>query len=180
MCGRSLRVISRSAMEKLLGSSNALAQLSSRRMRALAPHPHAALISPAFEKGILMMNDGGRLGENDRNRIKANLVPGDTGLRGVTAGGPSDIPLFGCVDGAVGSTEFRGAARFHLYKDDNVAVASHNVNLCFTAARTVVSGQNREPRPTQIAMGTIFALSTESRFRSETASLTELSRCVAH
>ena len=127
-----------------------------------------------------MVDDGRRFREHDGDRIEAHFVPGDSRFGCITAGRSRDVPLFRCVDCPVGCPELGGTAGFHLDKYDNIAVSRHNVNFGLTAARTIVPGQNSETCTAQIAMSIIFSLSAESRFRSETASFTELSGSIAY
>src|SRR4051794_14504094 len=120
-----------------------------------------------------MVDDGRRFCKDDRNRIEPDLVPGNTCFCGIAARCACDIPLFRYVDRSIGCTKVCGAAGFHLDKDNNVTIASYDVNLSLAAARAIVPGQNGEARPTKITVSVIFSPSSQSRFRSETAALTE-------
>ena len=127
-----------------------------------------------------MMNDGGRLGENDGNGIEPDLIPGDARFGSVATGSSGDVSLFGCVDGAIGRTKLRGTAGFHFDEDNNVAVSGHDVNFGFTASRTIVPGQNRKPGPAKVPVSVVFSAPAESRFRRQAAALPELSGSIAY
>jgi len=140
----------------------------------------SVLVRPAFEERVLMVNDGGWLSEDDGHGIEPDLIPRDTGLCGVSAGGSDYVPLFVCINGPIRGAKLGRTAGLHLDKHDNVAVPSDNVHLSFAAARTVIPGKHREPGATQVAMRIVFTPPAESRFRCQAATVSELSGRVAY
>lgn len=64
----------------------------------------------ALEEGVLLVNNGGRFGEEDRNHVESDLVPFYTGSGGIGAGGAGDIFSLGFVDLTIGTSVISGAA----------------------------------------------------------------------
>lgn len=100
----------------------------------------------AAEERVLLVNNARRSGENNRDGIEANLVPGNAGAGSVSAGGADDLLLFLTVDGAFGVAELGGGARFYFDEYDDVAVAGDDVYFGIAFVRPVIASNDMKSR----------------------------------
>src|ERR1700761_6314984 len=89
------------------GVCNSWIGMSDQGQKKMAcPPVYARLDRAAVEERVLLVNQGRRLRKYDGNGVEANLVPGDTGARGVTSGSADNVFLLLAVNGAFGAAEF--------------------------------------------------------------------------
>lgn len=125
------------------------------------------------------MDERGRLGEDDRDGIEADLIPGDAGARRVCAGGAHDVLLLYGIDGALGAAELVGGAGFDFDEDDRAAVARDDIDLGVAFIRPVVAGDYGEAGAAEIPMGQVFATPPKRGVGCEDAALAEVARGIA-
>jgi len=90
------------------------------------------------------MNDGGRVREDDRDGIEADLAPFDARARGVGSGGPYNVLLLLCADSAIGTAKIGRGPGFDFNENDGVPLARNNVDFRIFAG-AVISSDHREP-----------------------------------
>jgi hypothetical protein len=107
------------------------------------------------------MNDGGRLGEYDRDCVESNLAPIDAGTSRIAAGGTEDALLLLAVDSTLGTAKLSGHARLHFDKNQRAVVAGNDVDFRVSSTGAVIPGHNYKTRAAQVAMRQIFATAAE-------------------
>ena len=120
------------------------------------------------------MNDRGWIREDDRDCIKPNLAPLDTGPRRVTTGRMGDTFLFLAVDGTFGAAELGGVAGLNLYENQSAVVTGDDVHFSVSGTRTVISCHNRKARAPQVAVRQIFTTPAERGVRGQCVPLAKL------
>lgn len=130
------------------------------RQRADSGSNHAAV-----EKYVLVVNDRGRTGQNNGNRIEANLRPIKSGACDIAAGGPNDVLLLFLVNRTAGRAKFFRAARLYFDENGDAPAARHDVDFRILAG-AIVPGNHRQPSATQVSMRQVLAAAPQSGFRS--------------
>ena len=128
----------------------------------------------AMKKYILMMNDGGRIAEYDRNRVKANFVPPETCTGGESARGAKNVLALFLIDGAIGSAELGRTAGFHFNENNNIFLARNNIDFGITGSWPIVASQNRQAAALEISVGKIFTALSQRGFGCQQLSLPKL------
>jgi len=129
-----------------------------RRKECLRP----VIIASARAKGISHQLDLGRLGQQDADNVESDAIPLNVCSAGILARRTLQMPLLFRTDSAVRSAEFVRGPRFHLHKNEIVALPGHQINFPGSISRPEVASHNGVPLAAQETVGQILATAAAS------------------
>ncbi len=121
-----------------------------------------ALNGPTFEERVLLVKNGRRIGEHNGYGVEADLVPLDSGARGVTSCCANDMFLFFAYRWRDRDCQIPPRCVTSPRQTRRVSITRDDIDLGISAG-PIISSDDLETSTTQITMCEVFAAPAQGR-----------------